>query len=87
MPSLSGRAGSQSGEAVIDERPMMAPRYAYPDWKPDADQDPERSIAARKALLGRLATDRSRIIGFHLPFPGVGRVERKGATYTYVAIR
>jgi hypothetical protein len=33
----------------------------------------------------RLATDRAKLIGFHLPFPGVGYVERKGSAYRFVA--
>ena len=60
--------------------------FAHPDWKPAADHhDPERAIKARRMLLDRMATDRSRLVGFHLPFPGVGRVERKGTAYAYVA--
>ena len=31
-----------------------------------------------------LATDRTPIIGYHLPFPGIGRVERKGTAYSLV---
>jgi hypothetical protein len=29
--------------------------------------------------------DRSKLIGFHLPYPGVGVVERKGSAYRCVA--
>jgi len=36
-------------------------------------------------LLDRLAADRGRLIGFHLPFPGLGRVERKDGAYRFVA--
>ena len=46
--------------------------------------DPERAVRTRKALLDRLATDRSRVIGYHLPFPGTGFVERSGAAYRFV---
>jgi hypothetical protein len=38
----------------------------------------------RRALLDKLATDRQRIIGFHLPFPGIGIVERSGSAYRFV---
>ena len=53
--------------------------FAHPEWMPAADHhDPERAARTRKTLLDRLATDRSRVIGYHLPFPGVGLVERSG---------
>jgi hypothetical protein len=35
-------------------------------------------------LLDKLATDRERVVGFHLPFPGIGFVERSGSSYRFV---
>ncbi len=43
------------------------------------------AAATRARLLDRLATDRTKLIGFHLPWPGVGYVERKDRTYRFVA--
>jgi hypothetical protein len=36
-----------------------------------------------KTLLDKLATKRQRVIGFHLPFPGIGIVERSGSSYRF----
>ena len=59
--------------------------FAHPEWSPAADHhDPDRAIAARKRLLSRLASDHSLAIGFHLPFPGTGRVEMDGSAYRFV---
>lgn len=58
--------------------------FQHPDWKPLADHVPDQAVATRRKLLDRLATDRSRLIGFHLPFPGVGKVERKDGAYRFV---
>ncbi len=59
--------------------------FAHPDWMPAADHhDPQRAAVVRKALLDKLATDRQRVIGFHLPFPGIGIVERSGSSYRFV---
>ena len=70
------------GDALA--HPVIA--FAHPEWKPAADHhDADRAIRTRRTLLGRLATDRSRLIGYHLPFPGIGRVERKGRAFVYVA--
>jgi glyoxylase-like metal-dependent hydrolase (beta-lactamase superfamily II) len=59
--------------------------FAHPDWMPAADHhDPQRAAAVRKTLLDKLANDRQRIIGFHLPFPGIGFAERSGSVYRFV---
>ena len=46
--------------------------------------DPQRAAAVRKTLLDKIATNRERVIGFHLPFPGIGVVERCGSSYRFV---
>lgn len=60
--------------------------FAHPDWLSGSDQNPERAIETRKALLDRLAADDMAIIGYHLPDPGEGRVERDGTAYRFVAV-
>jgi glyoxylase-like metal-dependent hydrolase (beta-lactamase superfamily II) len=70
------------GDALA--HPVIA--FAHPDWKPAADHhDADKAIQTRRSLLDRLATDRTPIIGFHLPWPGLGRVERKGPAYAFVS--
>jgi glyoxylase-like metal-dependent hydrolase (beta-lactamase superfamily II) len=58
--------------------------FQHPEWKPAADHVPDQAVATRRKLLDRLATDRSKLIGFHLPYPGVGVVERKDSAYRFV---
>ena len=58
--------------------------FQHPQWKPTADHVPDQAVATRLKLLDQLAADRSRLIGFHLPYPGVGRVERKDSAYRFV---
>ena len=60
--------------------------FRYPQWRPAADHVPDQAVATRKKLLDRLATDRSRLIGFHLPYPGHGMVERKDGAYRFVSV-
>ena len=55
-----------------------------PEWKPIADHVPDQAIATRRRLLDRLAADHSKLIGFHLPYPGIGTVERKDNAYRFV---
>jgi glyoxylase-like metal-dependent hydrolase (beta-lactamase superfamily II) len=58
--------------------------FGHPDWRPRADHVPDQAIATRRKLLDRLATDHCRLIGFHLPYPGIGTVERKDSAYRFV---
>jgi glyoxylase-like metal-dependent hydrolase (beta-lactamase superfamily II) len=59
--------------------------FEYPDWTSTGDHEPERAVATRKRLLDRLAADKAKLIAFHLPYPGVGNVERKDGRYRFVA--
>jgi glyoxylase-like metal-dependent hydrolase (beta-lactamase superfamily II) len=59
---------------------------AHPEWRPTADHVPDQAAQTRAKLLDRLATDKSKLIGFHLPYPGIGIVERKDGAYRSVAV-
>lgn len=59
--------------------------FAHPEWRTTADHIPDLGAATRAKLLDRLATDKAKLIGFHLPYPGVGRVEKKDNAYRFVA--
>jgi len=60
--------------------------FRHPAWRPQSDHVPDLAAATRARLLDRLATDRMKLIGFHLPWPGVGYVERKDRAYRFVAL-
>jgi glyoxylase-like metal-dependent hydrolase (beta-lactamase superfamily II) len=76
-----------AGDAFITGDALTHPviSFAHPRWRMAADHEPERAAATRLALLDRLAADRTRLIGFHLPYPGVGRVESRDGAYRFVA--
>jgi glyoxylase-like metal-dependent hydrolase (beta-lactamase superfamily II) len=57
--------------------------FQHPGWRPTADHVPDQAAQTRVKLLDRLASDRSRLIGFHLPYPGLGLVERKDGAYRF----
>jgi len=59
--------------------------FAQPDWRSAGDQDHAAAAATRHRLLDRIATDKIRLVGFHLPFPGLGIIERKDRSYRFVA--
>lgn len=51
---------------------------ARPDWHCVFDIDKETAATTRKRVYDTLATERIPIIGYHMPFPSVGYLERDG---------
>jgi glyoxylase-like metal-dependent hydrolase (beta-lactamase superfamily II) len=52
---------------------------ARPDWYCVFDVDKDAGVATRKRVLDMVATDRLPVVGYHMPFPSIGYVERLGA--------
>jgi glyoxylase-like metal-dependent hydrolase (beta-lactamase superfamily II) len=79
--ALAGGDGLIVGGDVLTH-PFIS--FAHPEWRPTADHVPDVAVETRRKMLDRLATDKSRLIGFHLPYPGVGIVEKKDNAYRFV---
>ncbi len=58
--------------------------FEHPDWHPGLDLDPEMAVKSRKSLLKMAAAERLTVLGYHLPFPGVGHVAARGNSYRWV---
>jgi glyoxylase-like metal-dependent hydrolase (beta-lactamase superfamily II) len=58
--------------------------YAFPGALSAYDVDPQLGVATRRRLLDRVADECMQLIGYHHPWPGLGRVERFGGTYRFV---
>lgn len=57
-----------------------------PDWNVAFDQDHAMANATRKTVFDRIAEERIPFLGYHMPFPAVGYVEKMdGGGYRYVA--
>ncbi len=61
--------------------------FEHPDWKPAVDQEADKAVKTRKSLLNKLASEGHRVIGYHLPEPGVGRVAKSGSVFTYEPLK
>lgn len=57
--------------------------FAHPNWQPASDMDGGQAAASRRRLLDIAATDKLQMIAYHIPFPGLGRVERHGSAYRW----
>ena len=58
---------------------------AHPDWEVKFDMDKAAAATTRKQLLDMMATDGIPFVGYHMPWPGIGYVERTGDRYRYAA--
>lgn len=58
--------------------------FAHPEWVMKYDVQSDVAIATRQHVFDRLATDKTRVFGAHMPFPALGRVRRAGGAYEYL---
>jgi glyoxylase-like metal-dependent hydrolase (beta-lactamase superfamily II) len=78
---------SGSAKTIIqsDATPGMSPLFiARTDWLPNADTDPALAQQSRRKLFDMIATDRTLFGAFHMPFPGLGYLEKVGDGYRFV---
>jgi glyoxylase-like metal-dependent hydrolase (beta-lactamase superfamily II) len=79
------RVESGSGGVIVAADTVFHPviSFAHPDWQPASDMDGAMAAASRRRLLDIAATDKLSMIAYHIPFPGIGRVERHAAAYRW----
>jgi glyoxylase-like metal-dependent hydrolase (beta-lactamase superfamily II) len=71
------------GDALIE--PVIS--FARPDWRWGPDWDQDMGVATRRRLLDMLASEKLPLLGYHLPWPGLGRVERTAQAFRFVQDR
>lgn len=78
--------GSGSEQVMIGGDALTEPviSFARPEWHWGADWDKAMAVASRRRLLDMLVKDRIPLVGYHLPWPGLGRVERAGSGYRFI---
>lgn len=83
--SFQIRNGSEDIMVVGDAIGNHHIAFERPSWEVNSDQNMKQGAASRTALLDQLANEKIRLIGFHLPYPGIGYAERKDGAYRFVA--
>ncbi|QYX57724.1 MBL fold metallo-hydrolase [Roseovarius sp. SCSIO 43702] len=78
------QAGGQTLLIAADFANHYVWSLAHPDWEVKYDMDKQAAAATRRRLLDRLAADRTPFVGYHMPFPALGYVERAGDGFSYV---
>lgn len=87
-PGHTGFRLESAGETLLiwgDIVHLAAYQFARPDWGMVFDTDPLVAAETRRAILEAVAAEREMVAGMHLPFPGFGYVERRGAGFHFHA--
>lgn len=56
----------------------------HPEWHADLDDEKEQAVETRKRLLTMAADHRLLVAGYHMPFPGLGHVERLDGSFRWL---
>lgn len=60
--------------------------FAHPEWEVKFDMDKEAATTSRRKILDMLASTRTPMIGYHMPFPAAGFVETRGSGFRFVPV-
>ena len=58
----------------------------HPDWHAHFDYDKEKAVTTRERLLAMAADQRILVAGHHMPFPGLGYVQRAQNSFRWLPI-
>lgn len=77
---------STAGKTLMflnDATPHYVMSFANPDWHFSMDDNPEKAAVSRRAMLEAAESGGIPVIGFHLPFPSIGYVEKRAEGYEF----
>lgn len=77
-------SGSDTLVHITDLAHHIALSMPHPDWYLAFDTDRDQAAATRKVMYDRFTSDKARITGAHLPFPGTGHIKKAGDGYQFV---
>jgi glyoxylase-like metal-dependent hydrolase (beta-lactamase superfamily II) len=80
MMESDGKSLLSTGDVIA--HPLL--NLEQPQWELGSDWDMEQGTASRLALLDQAASDRLRVFGFHMPWPGFGYVARHHDAYRWI---
>ncbi|MEZ5818504.1 MAG: MBL fold metallo-hydrolase [Hyphomicrobiaceae bacterium] len=82
--SVALRSGTEELLVLGDALTHAGVSFQAPQWRWGSDLDPDKAVTTRKSLLDDLAHRKVAVIGYHLPWPGLGRVERQAGAWRFV---
>lgn len=82
----SFHVSSGSDELIVlgDVTNIPALFVRNPGWHAAFDQDAATAEATRRKLFDRAVADKTRVAGYHFPFPATGTIVKDGSGYAFV---
>jgi glyoxylase-like metal-dependent hydrolase (beta-lactamase superfamily II) len=78
-------SGADSLLYIGDSMHQFVVSVQKPEWTVAYDGDSATAAASRAALIARSADSGQRIYSVHFPYPGIGKFEKQGDKYVWVA--
>lgn len=82
--SVAITSGTEGLFATGDLAHNSVVMFARPEWTVAFDADPKLAVESRKKQFDRIASERLRVYGYHMPWPGVGHIRRDARGYEWV---
>jgi len=76
--------GSDKVLVIGDIVHVFAAQFPHPEWTMAYDVNPSLAVETRRKAFKQLATDRTMVLGYHMPFPGLGHVRADGKAFEWV---
>ena len=57
-----------------------------PGWHLDVDDDKDKAVATRRRILAMAADDGLFVTGYHMPFPGIGTIDKTTDGYRWMPV-
>lgn len=77
-------SGGQSWAFLADFANIAQLFVRNPDWSVAFDMNADMARETRRRLLEQAVKDNWLVSGYHMPFPAIGRIARRGAGYDFV---
>jgi glyoxylase-like metal-dependent hydrolase (beta-lactamase superfamily II) len=77
------RSGKEELLHLMDLAHHHGLMFHNPDWNIAFDHDPQQAIATRRRIFADAAARKTRCYGFHIPWPGLGRVLPLDSAYLW----
>lgn len=72
------KSGAEHLVHIGDAVHVWALQFPRPEWTMAGDTSPPQAVTTRRKIFTQFAEQRTAVMGYHMPFPGLGRVDSVG---------